>query len=473
MRKSSLLALAFVGLTAAAQSADPVIMTVNGKPVTRAEFEYSYNKNSHIEGAVEHKTVDEYAEMFLNYKLKVVAAEAARIDTTEAFRKEFLQYRDLQLTPYMVDRAYVDSVAHGLYDRTVKQLDGKDMLRPAHILLLVKQSDSDAVKARVAATADSLSRLAAAGADFADLARRFSKDPGSAARGGELPWIGPGMTLKPFEDAAYALQAGQVSGAVESSVGYHVIKMLERKQLEPFDTLYPEICKSLKRQGVEEASAEARIQHIVAASGGRLTREAVLDSVLTAHERDNADLRYLVQEYHDGLLLYEVSQQHVWKPAEKDTEAMARMFKANKKKYAWSEPRYKGYVVHAKSDKALRAAVKLVKRSAEGDLRKVVDAAFNADSTTVRVMGPYFAKKGENRFIDAEAFGGEKAKPFPGFSAYALAGKVLKQPKTYTDVKTEVQADCCKQREEEWVAELRRTFPYSIDRSVLATVNKH
>ena len=59
---------------------NPVLMTVAGKPVTRAEFEYAYNKNNNIEGAVEHKTVEEYAEMFLNYKLKVAEAESQRID---------------------------------------------------------------------------------------------------------------------------------------------------------------------------------------------------------------------------------------------------------------------------------------------------------------------------------------------------------------------------------------------------------
>ena len=66
-----------------AQSAnDPVIMTINGRPILRSEFEDSYNKNGKEAAVVEKKSVDEYAEMFLNYKLKVAAAERAGIDTT-------------------------------------------------------------------------------------------------------------------------------------------------------------------------------------------------------------------------------------------------------------------------------------------------------------------------------------------------------------------------------------------------------
>ena len=87
MRKIVFSALLAVALSAGAQTAsEPVVMTVNGKPVTRAEFEYFYNKNCNIEGAVEQKSVAEYADMFVNYKLKVAAAEEARMDTAASFR---------------------------------------------------------------------------------------------------------------------------------------------------------------------------------------------------------------------------------------------------------------------------------------------------------------------------------------------------------------------------------------------------
>ena len=100
MKRSFILAsLCALALSAQAQTAaDPVVMTINGRPVTKSEFLYSYNKNGNVEGAVEKKTVKEYIPMFVNYKLKVAAAESAHLDTLSSFKREFLTYRDMQLT---------------------------------------------------------------------------------------------------------------------------------------------------------------------------------------------------------------------------------------------------------------------------------------------------------------------------------------------------------------------------------------
>ena len=210
-------ALAF-SLGTFAQSNDPILMRINGKPVTRSEFEYSYNKNSNIEGAVEHKTVDEYVEMFVNYKLKVEAAEAMRMDTLSSFKGEFAQYRDIQLKPFLVDSAFIDSVAYSVYTQTQAQLKGKDMLRVAHILLMVPQNATQGAVDFTSHRIDSIYDALKHGADFAEMAKQFSDGRGTRAKGGELPWIGPDMTLKEFEDAAYALQNGEMSRPVKTSV---------------------------------------------------------------------------------------------------------------------------------------------------------------------------------------------------------------------------------------------------------------
>ena len=99
-----------VASSASAQTADPVVMTINGKPVLRSEFEYSYNKNN-SETVVDKKNVADYVPLFVNYKLKVLAAEAAGIDTTSAFRKEFLTYRDQQVRPSFINDDDVETEA--------------------------------------------------------------------------------------------------------------------------------------------------------------------------------------------------------------------------------------------------------------------------------------------------------------------------------------------------------------------------
>lgn len=468
-------ALAASALSAGAQTTgdDPIVMIVNGQPVTRSEFEYSYNKNGNVEGAVEEKSVEEYAEMYANYKLKVIEAEAQRMDTAKAYREEFLTYRDMQLTPYMVDETFIDSVARDLYGRYEQQLDGKELIRPAHILILLSQRADEAEQKEAKAKADSIYEALLAGADFAVMASEHSKDPGSAERGGALPWIGPGATLKEFEDAAYALQPGELSKPVLSKVGYHIIKMLERKHLESFEELRPQIVSSLKQQNIEEASAEYRIQKIVDASAGRLTRETVLDSVLAAH-MDNPELRYLVQEYHDGLLLYEISKTQVWDPSKADTKGLEEYFLHNRPRYAWSEPHFKGFVLQAKTKKALKNAKKILRDAADEDWKNMVKEQINKDSVMVMVTGPYLVHKGENKYIDRFAFKEKKElTPNTRFPYTDVTGRKLKQPRSYLDAKSEVENDYQQENERKWVESLRAKYPVRMFPEALKTVNKH
>ena len=123
MKKNWIISIClFCALSTSAQNIDPILLYVDNKPITRSEFEYSYNKNSGIDGAVEQKTIDEYIDMFINYKLKVVAAEKAKMDTLSSFKKEFTTYRNMQLTPLLVDNQFIDSIAYSIYNRTATQL---------------------------------------------------------------------------------------------------------------------------------------------------------------------------------------------------------------------------------------------------------------------------------------------------------------------------------------------------------------
>ena len=220
--------------TMSAQTDDPVIMVVNGDPVTRSEFEYSFNKNN-SEGVIDKKSVEEYVDLFINYKLKVAAALDAKYDTLQSFKLEFAQYRDQQVMPAFVTDADMEAEAHKIYDQTVEQIGPDGLIQCAHILITAKQqapqSEWDAAKVRI----DSIYQALKNGADFAELAKKVSQDPGSAREGGLLPFVQRGRLVKEFEDAAYALQPGEMSGVVQSPYGYHIILMKERKMLEPFE----------------------------------------------------------------------------------------------------------------------------------------------------------------------------------------------------------------------------------------------
>ena len=109
---------------AVAQS-DPVIMNVAGEDVLRSEFEYSYNKNN-SEGVIDKKTVEEYVDLFVNYKLKVMAALDAHLDTLTSFKDEFAMYRDQQIRPSFVTDEGMLREARKVYDDTKEESVRKD-----------------------------------------------------------------------------------------------------------------------------------------------------------------------------------------------------------------------------------------------------------------------------------------------------------------------------------------------------------
>ena len=157
MRIISLLsAVMLSGTMAFAQQVDPVIMTVNGQPVSRSEFEYSYNKNN-SEGVIDKKTIAEYVDLFVNYKLKVQAALDAKLDTLTSFKQEFMTYRDQQVRPTMITDADIEAEAQKIYKETRDRIEGSGgLIRCAHILLSAGQKASVAEQKEIADRADSL-----------------------------------------------------------------------------------------------------------------------------------------------------------------------------------------------------------------------------------------------------------------------------------------------------------------------------
>lgn len=472
--QSILAAMLLCGSMAYAQQADPVVMKINGQPVLRSEFEYSYNKNN-SEDVIDKKTVDEYVDLFVNYKLKVAAALDAKLDTLSSFKKEFAMYRDQEVRPAFIDSTALLDEAHAIYDRTKEHIGPRGLIKPAHILVYVPQKAPTAKFEAARQKADSLYNVLKGGADFAELAGKYSQDPGSAKNGGELPWLQPGQTLKEFEDAAYALQPGEMSGVVQSPVGFHIILMKDRKQLEPFDSLKNNILRFIDARGLRERIIDKKIDEIVKASGGKLTKESVIDDKKKELEAKDPSLKYLIQEYHDGLLLYEISNRTVWEKAANDEKGLEDYFNKNKKKYYWNEPRYKGMVYHVKQKDDVKAVRDCVKDLPFDKWAEVLRTTFNNDSVLrIRVEKGIF-KEGDNAFIDKMVFGKDttvtQLKDFPIDAVY---GKLLKKkPDSYTDVRGLVTADYQEMLEKQWVADLRKKYAVEVYYDALKTVNNH
>lgn len=480
--KSLFVGMLLVSGAASAQQDDPTIMTINGQPVSRSEFEYSYNKNN-SEGVIDKKTVEEYVDLFINYKLKVAAAYDAKIDTLTSFKKEFLSYRDQQIKPSFVSDDDIEKEARDVYEKTKESIGDKGLIQPAHILLYLAQDATDSQKEEARLKADSiyydLKKKQKSSSDFETIfgesAKEYSQDPGSARNGGKLPWLQPGQTLPEFESAAYALKPGEMSKPVLSTVGYHIIYMVGRKPIDPYDSLRTNIRNFLEMRNIREKVATDSIQRAVQASAGKLTAEDVLDKRAEELSATDSDLRNLIREYHDGLMLYEVSNANVWDKAARDEAGLEAYFKKNKKKYAWSEPRYKGMVFHVKTAADIQAVKNSVKGVPFDQWADKLRTTFNNDTVIrIRVEKGIF-KKGDNAFIDKMVFKKDTiAKPVKDYPLDDVYGKVLKKgPEDYRDVRGLVTADYQDQLEKEWVAELRKKYAVTVDEQVLKTVNRH
>ncbi|MCR5817550.1 MAG: peptidylprolyl isomerase [Prevotella sp.] len=473
MRLNMLLAACALSVAAMAQT-DPVIMTVNGQPVLRSEFEYSYNKNN-SEGVIDKKTVDEYVDLFINYKLKVIAALDEKYDTLKSFKKEFAQYRDQQLRPMLVTDADVEAEAHRIYDETVKRIGPDGLVQVSHILLRLNQQAPDSEVAAAKVRIDSIYKALKAGADFAELAKKVSEDPGSARQGGLLPFVQRGQFVKEFEDVAFSLQPGQMSDVVQTAYGFHIIKVMEKKMLEPFEFHHDNIIRFIEQRNLRDRIAEQKVDELVKASNGTKTKEQIMDEKADELSAKDMELKYLIQEYHDGLLLYEISNKLVWDKAAKDDSGLANFFKKNKKRYEWDEPRFKGMAFHVKDEADVQAVKDCVKKLPFDKWAEKLRSTFNNDSVLrIRVEKGIF-KKGDNALVDSVIFKKDttvtKVKDYPIDGVY---GKVLKKrPEDYTDVRGLVVADYQEALEKEWVAELRKKYLFTVNKEVLETVNKH
>ncbi|MBR2233687.1 MAG: peptidylprolyl isomerase [Prevotella sp.] len=465
-------AVPYAAILSQPQANDPVIMVVNGQPVLRSEFEYSYNKNN-SEGVIDKKSIDEYVDLFINYKLKVCAALDAHYDTLSSYKKEFAQYRDQQVLPMLVTDADMEAEAHKIYDETVERIGPDGLVKTAHILIRADQQapqeEWDKAKVRI----DSIYKALKDGADFADLAKRVSQDPGSARQGGELPFVQHGQLVKEYEDAAFALQPGEMSEVVKSSFGYHIILMKERKMLEPFEEHHDAILRFMEQRNLRDRIAQQKVEQM--AKEANTTKEQLVEAKAAELSKSDMELRYLIQEYHDGLLLYEISNNLVWDKAAKDEAGLAQYFKKHKKNYQWDQPRFKGIAYHVKDAADVQAVRNCVKKLPFNQWAEALRTTFNGDSVIrIRVEKGIF-KQGDNALIDSIVFKKDTTvhhlKDYPIDAHY---GKILKKgPEDYTDVRGLVVADYQEMLEKEWVAQLRRKYAFQVNDDVLKTVNNH
>lgn len=199
-----------------------------------------------------------------------------------------------------------------------------------------------------------------------------------------------------------------------------------------------------------------------------------LDQTLMSYENAHLEnkypnFRYLMNEYHDGLLFFNISNKMVWDKASKDTAGLRTYFKSNKNKYNWKSPHFKGFLVVCKNKRIAQQVRILIRKTPTDSVMAVVNRTFSNDSGSTVLIFKGLWKKGENGSIDYYAFKDKNAKPdtIGSFTEMFVSGKVLRNPESYEDVRGAVISDYQDVLEKEWVKKLEKKHKVIINQPIL------
>ena len=239
--------VACTSLPAAAD--DAVLATVNGVEIKQSDLDFAA---SEVGAQLSQYPAADRRRMLLQFvienELLAEAAEKASMASDPTFEGRLKYHRRRALRDAYYDKNIRDGVteaaAKAIYDEKIKGLKPEEEIHARHILV----TSEDEAKA----VAERLQK----GEDFATVAKEVSKDP--SAEGGDLGFFGRGQMLKPFEDAAFALEVGQVSAPVQTQFGWHIIKVEEKREkpLPTFDEVKDTIIAQLVQQKAQQTLRE-------------------------------------------------------------------------------------------------------------------------------------------------------------------------------------------------------------------------
>ncbi|HEX6164270.1 MAG TPA: peptidyl-prolyl cis-trans isomerase [Vicinamibacterales bacterium] len=283
------------------------LLQFQNPPMTTAEFERSLRRALQIEklrnaltgwmSVSDVEVAEEFRRRNEKVKLDVVPVtpEAFKTQVTvsdaeiaAAFEKSKERYRIGEKRKIKYALLNVDQVRqtitipeaelNAFYQQNIAQYQTPGQVRASHILFKTEGKDEKAVQAK----AEEVLKLAKApGADFAELAKKYSEDESNNSAGGDLDYFGRGRMVPEFENAAFAMKNGEVSDLIKTSFGFHIIKMVDNKpeSTRPFAEVRPEIEEQLKWQ-----RAQAEAEKIAKSLEGTIKTQADLDRI--AKERN-------------------------------------------------------------------------------------------------------------------------------------------------------------------------------------------
>jgi peptidyl-prolyl cis-trans isomerase SurA len=189
--------------------------------------------------------------------------------------------------------------------------------------------------------------------------------------------------------------------------------------------------------------------------------EAATDDTVMHINRRNIEMMHpeisnMVNEYKDGILLFEISNREIWAKASQDTVGQKRVFEANRDKYTWKEPRWRGRIVLCKDAATEKKVNKILSTESDDEVIDNKLRELNKNGTVVRSERGLFAK-GANKYVDAVIQGETLTLPY-GFKKAIIKGEYVQKPASYKEARGQVIQDYQEKLEKEWLEKLRNKY---------------
>lgn len=649
----------------AQQNNEPYLLNIAGENISKAEFLRVFQKNNSKDQAIDKKALDEYLELYINFKLKVKEAIESGLDTAKSFKSELSGYRSQLAQPYLVDKDVTEELINEAYmhmqfdirashiliklDKNASPADtliaynkiislrkrilageafekvasessddpsAKDMpatkerpeykgnggdlgyfsafdmiysfefgayntkpgeismpirsdygyhiikvtdkkkamgkVQIAHILISLPQNAPEADMKNAQTKINEIKTKLKSGTTFEDLVKEYSDDKGSVSKGGVLPEFGVNRMIPEFIVAISKLEKpGDISDAIQSKYGWHILKLIDKKGIKPLDDLRSEIKQKIAKDERSNKSKESflnklKIEYkftenqktikdfykVVTDSVFQNSWKAEEANMLTAKmfsigektytqtdfaqylavkhegiptqsiesyvnnkykewqeyllfkfadsklEDKYQDFKILMQEYHDGILLFDLTDRNVWSKAIKDTIGLKEFHSKNALNYMWGD-RVDATVFTFKDNKvseknARKFVEKINKKEYNHDFSKIetMITKLSKDSAAVEYKYDKFSK-GDNKFVDQINWQVGVANTLNDGNNLIIIlvnKKLAPEQKTLSEAKGVVTADYQNYLEKEWLKSLRQKYTFTINREVYNTI---
>lgn len=627
-----------------ASAKNDVVVTINGHDFTVDEYQRIYQKNnSQLSDENNKMSPEDYLDLFINYKLKVIEAENKGLDTAKAFVNELEGYRKELSIPYMTDVTLTEKLVEEAYYRSTHPISASHILinvakdaSPADTLeayqnlmeireqftsgeksfkkLAVEYSQDPSAKqnhgylgyfkafnmvtpfenaayntpvgevsmpvrtnfgyhliyvndkkeskgeVKVAhimkmfpdpndvapntdkkhkQLCDSLYNELISGADFAEMVKDYSDDKSTVSKNGEMRFIDETFRVNEFTDAAFELeQIGDIHQPIRSTFGWHIIKLIDKKDPPKFEELKTELTRKIKNdperskhnkqiflsklkdeynfkqydqniekfkefvnktdsvKSIEQSTSELilfnfkntdytvsdfiRDQYNQAPNEIKQSAKRILGDLkdyanesLTNYEYKHLEEKYpdfanLMQEYHDGMLLFEVMQEEVWDKAVEDSTGLEAYYRNNNEKHTWNQ-HFDGLYIKTKSSEAAEFCKQLIEQGTT-DAEQLTQICKENKSFTISVIDGKW-EKGDHQVIDYYIFDSEKPKSLnPELEFVHGQLKEAGAVKTLNEARGQYISDYQNYLENAWIEKLKDQYRIKINKRALKKV---